>query len=72
MKSCITPQDDVSVCFTNLLGLSLNACSKVYVNSALLFCSKIGICCLSTVRNHEVLLDYVGTQQRGPYGDNLI
>ena len=33
-----------------------------------LFCF-IRICCFFTVRNHDVLLDYMGTPQWGPYGD---
>ena len=31
----------------------------------------IKVCCCFTVRNHDVLLDYIGAPQWEPHGDNF-
>ena len=58
-----TPLVDVSIRLTSLFGIVLNASIKVYIHFDVLFCFKIRICCCFTMRNHEVLLVYVGTSQ---------
>ena len=54
------------ICFSPLLDFVLKAFSLDRYS----FCF-IRICCCFTVRNHDVLLDYMGTPQYGPHGYSI-
>ena len=54
-----------------LWSFFLIACSMIYILFILLFCFNMRIYSHFTVRNHEVLLDYVRTPQYRPHGDNF-
>ena len=52
------PLVDVSIRLTPLLGLALNACSKIYIHFVLLFCFKIRIYCRFTMNMGEIIKFY--------------
>ena len=62
---------DMSIRFTVLLGVFGILVERYILLFFSLFCFKMRICCRFTVRKQEVLLNYVGTPQWGPHGDNF-